>query len=172
VCFRVCFRLCARVSVSCLAWCLVRAFVLMQIFKPRSTPGYGGPLARPRRDGGRRECDARRGLGSTQESVGGRGTRPPPESSREKTRLGSEPTPERCVSRAFCSLSAQERFVHGPGCTRTVLQSSKVDIPERSKGRQRTLRKMSRCKLLMGSSKSWWRSGGGFPGNEVLTGDL
>ena len=38
--------------------------------------------------------------------------------------------------------------------------------------RQRTLRKMSRCKLLMGSSKSWWRSGGGFPGNEVLTGEV
>ena len=82
---------------------------------------------------------------------GGVGHDPPPESSREKTRFGSEPTPERCVSRAFCSLSAQERFVHGPGCTRTVLQSSKVDIPERSmKGRQRTLRKMSRCKLFDG----------------------
>ena len=29
---------------------------------------------------------------------------------------------------------------------------------------ERTLRKVSRCKLLMGSSKSWWRPGGGFPG--------
>ena len=38
----------------------------------------------PRRDSGRRECDARRGLGTTHETGGGRGTRPPPrESERE-----------------------------------------------------------------------------------------
>ena len=38
----------------------------------------------PRRDSGRRECDARRGLGTTHETGGGRGTRPPPQRVRER----------------------------------------------------------------------------------------